>query len=392
MRDRHGGFGRYGLELLRALQALPAGELPGVDLWVLFRSDRRPRPAAALDPAGLLRQPLISPARHRWQRRLLVPALLRASRIALFHALHPGSLPLPGGPSVVATAHDIVPAVLPEPGRGRALRALDWLEQGLRHRRPRHLVAISEATRRDLCRIYRIPASRISVVPHGVNPATFALAPRDEAEGELRMLETRHGLSGRWFLSVGSDHYRKNQPLLVEAWIRVAGRVDAGLVVVGRPLYGGVLPRLERDVRAAGLDGRFHWLRDATDAEIPALYRNATAVVAPSRYEGFGMTILEAMSCGAPVLASRGGAHEEVGADAALYFDPDGRQELEHLLVRIGEDAGLRREMRARGLARAASFTWSASALAIAEVYRRILAPDPRAQRGSSSTADISIS
>src|SRR5690606_39038765 len=140
---------------------------------------------------------------------------------------------------------------------------------------------------------------------------TAVSQPGDDA------VRRRHGVPARYLVCVSSDHYRKNHRCLLDAWCRTADRIEEGLVFVGRALYESTLDEIAAEVRSRGLTDRFRWLDGVGDDDLPALYRGATACVAPSRYEGFGMTVLEAMACGTPVIAARNGAYDEVGADAA---------------------------------------------------------------------------
>jgi len=269
MRDRHGGIGRYGLRLLENLLRRPEEEWADLELYVLDRSDSAPRPAQEISIPSLLEPPLVSPRRHRNQRRFLVGRKLRAARVDLFHALHPGSLPRWPGCPVAATSHDIIPVVLPEPGLGGAvMRGLDWLEQRQRHRRPEHLIAISQQTRDDLLRVYHLDPERITVVPQGVDADAFSSCA---APGEREALRARYALPQRWFISVGSDHYRKNQERLLQAGGRIAPQVEEGLVLVGRALYAGSLDRFEAEARCAGVESRFRWLQTIDDPDLPAL-------------------------------------------------------------------------------------------------------------------------
>jgi glycosyltransferase involved in cell wall biosynthesis len=368
MLDRHGGFGRYAVELLRALVAI---DPPDVELDAVVSSRGPVVPAAEALEAVLGRE--IASWQHRWQRRLVLGSLLARRDVDLFHATQPRATPWLGGPRL-ATAHDLVPIVLPEPGAdGIAVRAARRAIHRRRYERALHVIAISEQTRADLMHELGIARRAISVVYHGVDEGRF----RAEVEpGERERTRAAHELPAKWLLCVSSDHYRKNHRRLLEAWLRVADRVEEGLVFVGRALYEGTLGEVAREVSGRGLGARFRWLEGIGDDALPALYRGATACVAPSRYEGFGMTVLEAMACGTPVLAAANGAYEEVGGAAARYFHPDDPTTLSELLVAVGRDASLRADMAARGRARAATMGWDATAKATLEVYRRLTRRD----------------
>lgn len=377
MKDRFGGFGRYGRTLVRHLLALPPDETAGLNILALPRSNGRPVPAGAVLETGHPDEPLISSWRHHQQRRLLVGGTLRAAKVDLFHTITPAALPFQVPCPVIATVHDIIPVVCPEPGRGpvaRYRRVRDRLQQRLRLRRIDHVLAISDTTKQDLVRAFGLARDRISVVHHGVDTTVFTTVSDPEERARIR---ARHHLPDRWILSVGSDHYRKNQERLFEAWRQVSTSIDTDLVFVGKAIHDGTLGRVTAAARRAGLADRVRWLADIGDADLPALYRGAAVLVAPSLYEGFGMTLLEGMACGTPVLAARTDAHAEVAGDAATYFDPVSVDALAAALVRITQDDILARDLRIRGLERARTFTWRNAASETVTLYRR-LAGRPR--------------
>jgi glycosyltransferase involved in cell wall biosynthesis len=365
MFDRHGGIARYGVHLLRELASLPAIDPERVALYGMTEANRPPRPAAealawAADPG-----PEISEASHRRRRRWRMPGLLRRAGVDLLHAIDPNLLPIRAGMPVVATCHDLIPLVMRPPWRS------DARQRELREREVRrfagvaHVVADSENTRRDVIRELGVAPERISVVHLGVEPGRFA------RRGDVAA--PRPSLPERYFVSVGSDYPRKNQMQLAWAWASVADEIDEGLVLVGRALYQDTFATLEREMERRGLGGRFVWLRDVEDDELPAIYQGATAAVAPSLYEGFGLTVLEAMAAGTPVVACANGAYDEVGGDAALYFDGDSVSSIAEQLVRVARDEACRKELVRAGEARIAGFTWRATAEATWSVYQRVL-------------------
>jgi glycosyltransferase involved in cell wall biosynthesis len=206
-------------------------------------------------------------------------------------------------------------------------------------RSARRVIAVSERTKRDLVDLYGIPPDRITVTPHGVDPA---FGPGQVAgEGYL--------------LFVGAVQARKD-PL---AAARAAQEVGLPLVVAG-PARD---PELARELEALGAD-----LRGYVDkAELAGLYRGAAALVLPSRYEGFGLPVLEAMASGVPVVVADEPALREVAADAAVYSDGD-------LAAAIRTGLAERDRLVAAGLERAKAFSWEETARRTLEVYSEALA------------------
>jgi glycosyltransferase involved in cell wall biosynthesis len=275
------------------------------------------------------------PARFQEARMAVsLPRLLRRLRPELSHFQH--ALPLGlRGPSVV-TIHDLHfehdPSVMGLVDRvtfkavvPRAVRKAD------------HVLAVSERTKRDVTELYGVPPEKVTVTPHGVDPA---FAPGD-------------GSHDGYLLFVGAVQARKD-PLAALAAADAAG---VPLVVVGPEKE----PELARELRARGADVR-GWVEKPALAE---LYRRAGAVILPSRYEGFGVPALEAMASGTPVVLSGDEALREVAGDAGVYGE----------LGDAVRRAFAEREQYARaGIERAALFTWEESARRTADVYRKVLA------------------
>ena len=198
------------------------------------------------------------------------------------------------------------------------------------------VIAVSEFTRAELAELIRVPEAKIRVVPNGVEDVFRPDGPAAE---------------GDYVLAVGTLEPRKNLTRLAEA----ARRTGAELRVVGARGWGDVQ-----------LDG-VRWLGEPPDEELARLYRGAAVVAYPSLYEGFGIPVLEAMACGAPVVTSAGGATEEIAGGAAVLVDP-----LDPAAIAAGLEAASRRrdELRARGLERARAFSWEEVARRTTEVYR----------------------
>jgi glycosyltransferase involved in cell wall biosynthesis len=206
----------------------------------------------------------------------------------------------------------------------------------------RRIVAVSEFTRRELIELLRVPDEKIRVVPNGVDEEFTPGGPA--ADGE-------------YILAVGTLEPRKNLARLVEAM----RQNTTELRVVGARGWGEV------DVGGNGV----RWLGEVTDAELARQYRGARCVAYPSLYEGFGIPVLEAMACGAPVVTSRGTAMEEVADGAAVLVDPSDPADL---AAGIERAVAHRDELVARGLERARAFRWDAVAAATLDVYREAAA------------------
>ena len=234
---------------------------------------------------------------HLLRVPLALPIALWRSGARLVHVNYvlPPICPCRG----VATVHDLSYEVFPQdapPSRDRlvlgALLPLSARQAGA-------IIAVSENTRRDVIRRLHVPEERVVVIHEAAPPAI----QRVTDEAELARVRRVHGLAARYLLAVGNVQPRKNLPRLVEAFAAVhkEGLIDQ-LVVVGQDRWR--TSEVAKRVHALGLDKQVVFTGYALDGDLPALYSGAAVFVYPSLYEGFGLPVLEAMTCGAPVITS----------------------------------------------------------------------------------------
>lgn len=284
----------------------------------------------------------------------------------LFHATEHLLMPLRGVPTVL-TVHDLIYHLFPVYHKRLNRRYLNTA-MPLFVRRANALITVSESSKRDLMRIYGVPGEKITVIYEAAAP-DFRPAP-EEAVAEVT---ARYRLPERYLLALGTIEPRKNLIRLVDA-LRFLRQKDPSLslVIVGSAgwLYQDFFQHLEKleDPRAVLLSGY------VPDADLPAVIAGAAAYVLASFYEGFGLSILEAMACGTPVTCSNTSSMPELGGDAARYFDPHDTQGMTAAIAAVLEDSELRAEMRERGLAQAARFSWQRTAKETLAVYERVLA------------------
>lgn len=268
--------------------------------------------------------------------------------------------PLPEGPTrasipEVSVIHDLIPVFYPHESP-RQQWYIQWFVPAVLRASAR-VIADSAQTKSDVVAHYGLSPEVILVVPPGVDHRQFF--PRSEAGVEMERLGLR-----TYVLFVGNLRPHKNVARLLEALAQVPG--DLTLVVVGHqdPRYW---PALAQRAQELGITGRVRFLGFVEAHVLPILYSAALAVVVPSLYEGFGLPVLEAMACGAPVIASTAGALREVAGDATLLVDPHDASAWARAITRVVDDPDLRADLRARGMARAAQFSWF-------ETARRLLA------------------
>ena len=314
------------------------------------------RPPAALPPLGAnfaLRQ---IPLPRLWTHARLSAELLRRPPDVLFIPAHvlPLGAPLARRTRAVVTIHDLGYLRFPE-AHTRAQRLYLRLSTVWSARAAQRIIAVSGATRDDLVRLARVPPEKIAVVHHGLSERFHLLGGPPAAAERAQRVRAIVGGDEPYFLYVGTIQPRKNLARLIDAFAG-SGAGGARLVIAGK--RGWLAEGIER--RAAELDvsGRVRLAGYVPDDDLPALMAGALAFVFPSLYEGFGMPVLEAMACGAPVLTSCTSSLPEVAGDAALLVDPEDSRALAAALGRLASEPELRADLRRRGLARAARFTW----------------------------------
>lgn len=278
------------------------------------------------------------PARILWEQTMLA---VEATRLDVL--FNPGfTSPVLAPCASVTVFHDLQHANHPEYFRWFDLPFWKLLLWASAHR-ARRLIAVSEATRADLVRVYGLPKDRIDVVLHGVEPEFFAL---DRSRTEP------------FVLCVSTLHPHKNLDRLIRAYAR--RKRDWRLTIAGmRGFFAEALDRLITELGVGASVELTGWI---PREELLQLYGRAQAFVYPSTFEGFGMPVLEAMAAGIPVACSDISPLREVAGDAALFFDPLSEDAIAGALDRITTDAGLRAKLAKAGPERARGFTWERAA------------------------------
>lgn len=267
----------------------------------------------------------------------------------------------------IAVVHDLTPLVLP--GSCPPVYTALFRISLNRLNRASAIVVDSECTRRDIEQSRLLGDRRVVVIPSGTNIADLRVA---ESQTHVAV-----PLEGPFLLSVGGFLPHKNLPLLLEAFSELKSRIPHRLVLVGA--YNEfTLPPLVRRIEELGLQSRVTVLTDVTTERLANLYRHCELFVFPSRYEGFGLPVLEAMACGAPVLCSNSSSLPEVGGDAVRYFAPDARTELVTGIIELLTDVNARSRLSALGRARAQEFTWRRTADCYSALIRSLLPNDIR--------------
>lgn len=234
------------------------------------------------------------------------------------------------------------------------------------------VIVPSVSAKGDLVARYGVPEDRVRAIPHGVDAEAFASVPPEE----LARVRARYGIVGPYVLFVGGLEPRKNVVGLVRAF--AASGIDASLVIAGGRVrwFPAEEARIFADARRLPEPVRSRVILTGyvSEPDKRALIAGATALAYPSLYEGFGFPVLEAMAAGTPVLTSNVSSLPEVAGEAALLVDPKDEHAIAEGLRRIVHDEPLRERLIGPGRARAAGFTWEATARATAEVLHAVAA------------------
>jgi glycosyltransferase involved in cell wall biosynthesis len=331
------GIGRYLLEVLRAASR---------DGWsCVVYGDAGARLDQSLSGVAFT---TLDASWTQWWDQVTLPRALARDGITVFLSPYykgPVRAPCP----VVLTIHDLY--FINYPGRHRPVyEAIVTRAARLYAARATAIVSDSEYSKREIVARLGVDAAKVSVIPLALGaefkPASLTAAAR-----------ARYAVRSPYVLYVGNFNPHKNIPRLIRAFALLPGAVRSrhSLVLAGG--YGDGRPELARLAESLGLTDRVIFSGRVEDADLPALYSEAAVYVTPSLEEGFGATVLEAMACGAPVIASNRAALPEIVADAGLLFDPEQEGAIVSALVRVLSDAALADDLRRRALARAGLYT-----------------------------------
>ncbi len=355
------GIARYAVLLADALR-----RLEGTERYVILRGRRAAN--FAVEGPNVATHMVYTPPHNRLERLTLPLELVgRRPWPSLLHSLDHVA-PAWGPWRSVVTLHDL--AFLLYPGTHTAASRAYYAATGESVRRAERVIAVSQRTASDAVRLLGVDPARIRVVYEAAAPG---FAPRPRAR--LHELAQRFGFDPDprrpYVLFVGTLEPRKNVPLLMEAFALVRREVDAQLLVVGARGW------LDEPIMAAharsGVGEAARFLGSLGEEDLALLYSHAGVFVLPSLYEGFGLPVLEAMACGAPVVCSNAGPLPEVAGDAAILLKPEDPTAWAVALRDVLTQPHTADELRRRGFDRTHEFDWDRTAIQTREVYREAL-------------------
>lgn len=358
------GLGRYAASLTEALAARYPGRIA-----LFYNRDHGLQPPASLRalPARSVRAGYKPWRMAVWLGQLAAIGFDRLLPDAqLYHATEHLLLPLRRAPTVL-TVHDLIYRLFPQHHKKLNYWFLN-AAMPLFVRRASAIIAISEATKRDLMASYGLPESKITVIYEAAAPHF-----RPCTAEQIARVRRKYHLPERYMLHVGTIEPRKNLSRGLGALERLRAQgCDLALVIVGSKgwLYDDFFRQLESSPakEAVVLPGY------VMDEDLPAVYAGAALTIMASVYEGFGLPILEAMACGAPVLSSNSSSLPELGGEAARYFDPHDVDGMTEAIRQVLVDRELGEAMRQAGFAQAARFSWARAAEETMRLYEQLIA------------------
>jgi glycosyltransferase involved in cell wall biosynthesis len=352
------GIGQYILQLTEALASLK----PHEDTFLLLQS-RKDR-GSIVKSNGFLRKSLWTPSHNRFEQTALS---FEISRLGLDLLHSPDFIPpFRRNYKSVITIHDLAFLLYPHFLTKESARYYGQIDQAWR--KTDHIIAVSEATKHDSIKMLGVPEKKITVIHEAANPIYRPL-PIEEAR---QVAKEKYKLDQDFILFVSTIEPRKNLPGLLQAYRRLRDdyKRDETLVLAGS--NGWLWEEVYETVAKLNLEKHVAFLGRVPSEDLVYLYNASRLLVHPSFYEGFGLTPLEAMTCGTPVIVSNTSSLPEVVGDAAVLINPHDIEGLTVAIWRVLTEPDLRKDLSCKGLKRAKKFSWKHAAEKTLEVYHKV--------------------
>jgi glycosyltransferase involved in cell wall biosynthesis len=298
----------------------------------------------------------VYPAPMAWTQRVFPKILREDNPDLLFMPIQMLPFLTPKNLKSVVTIHDVAFLYYPQ--------TFPWKDL-IKHRlyvrkaitASTYLISISEATKSDIVREYKVKEDKVSVVYHGIDKNRFCL-PTNKDEKLIEKVKDKYGIKSKYILYVGNVQPRKNVQGLIKAFacLKKEGHKDWQLVVAGANAW--LVDKIMQEVSDINNNNDIIFTGRFEDSELAPLLWGADLFVLPSFYEGFGLPILEAMSCGTPVLVSNTPSLVEIAGKDCVSFDPHNVFDIKQKLVMIMDDKKLQYRLIEQGLKRVKDFSW----------------------------------
>ncbi len=305
---------------------------------------------------------LNSPQRFWWDQA----GFLKKAKKLKADVLHQPcfSLPVFGKMKKIVTVHDLIPIRFPKnlnwPSR---MFFTKWMPYTYKF--ADRIITISESTKKDLIDILKLDSDKIKVIYEAAGDEYRVVEDFDR----IKVVKDKYKIEGPYILNVGTLEPRKNLEFLIKVFAGVVKDKDIGhkLVLVGKKGWGYEM--MFDLIKKLDLEERVIWTDYVEDGDLPYLYSGADLFVFPSKYEGFGLPLLEAMSCGVPVISSNTSSMPEVVGEVGILISPDHENEWVENIIKVLGNSEKQREMKSQGLKRAGEFSWEKCARETLDVY-----------------------
>lgn len=343
------GIGRYVYELIKRLPELDGGKN---EYFLFFNS---PEYQSFKSPSQHFHKILVNTPHYSLKEQTAYLKILNSYKLDLMHFTH-FNAPIFYKRPFIVTIHDLTLSFYP----GKKMRS--WYHRLAYHftikhaiKDSRHVIAVSNNTKKDIKKLFPIKDDKISVIYEGVNREFFERA----LEKEKSLILEKYNIKTPFFLYTGVWRDHKNLARLIKAFylLKQEHHIKAQLVITGKP--NPYYPEVQNAVDELGLRGDVVFPGMVPENNLVALYQSADLYVFPSLYEGFGLSLLEAMSCSLPVVASNAASIPEIcGPDNAVLFNPLDEKDMAKKIYQVYSNADLQTKLKKRGLERVKEFSW----------------------------------
>ncbi len=356
---RFTGIGRYVFELVHFL-----AKIDRKNQYILFFNEPE---YSQFKATGRFQKVLVNAPHYSFREQAVFLKILNAQKLDLMHFTH-FNRPIFYFRRSIVTIHDLTLSFFP----GRKMHQ-PWYRAAYHFtvksavQKARQIIAVSNNTKKDLHRLFRLPESKITVIYEGVNSQFYPIKDTKI----LKVTQNKYKITTPYLLYTGVWRSHKNLINLIKAfkYLKNQYTLPLSLVLTGRrdPIYA---PEIEAKIRELSLENDVIFTGLVDDHDLVALYNGASAYVFPSLYEGFGLPPLEAMQCGVPVIASRTSSIPEIcGENNALFFDPNDPQNMAEQIFKVLAKPALRQELIGNGLNRCQEFSWQKMAEQTLAIY-----------------------
>lgn len=291
------------------------------------------------------------------------------------------SLPITKKMPRVVTIHDVIPLIFKDRYPTGLKGKLNFILQKVALKGTDNIITDSIASKMDICKFLHIKEDKISVVPLAVHEDFKILGGT-----KLIIIKREYNLPDEFLLYVGDVNWTKNVPFLIKGFYKItrdSALSGVKLVLVGGPFLKKVdnidhselepLKKVNKLIEELNLESKIIRVGDIDKDQLVAFYNLATLYIQPSLYEGFGLPVLEALSCGTPVVSSNRGSLPEVGGDAVVYFDPENLDQFTKITSEILQNKSLQNKLSKLAIKRSEKFSWKKVAEQTMNVYQKVL-------------------